>query len=145
MRISNEQFFKGNILIAQFQGLYFRNDWEEKFPKGFFVKLRAWETSPEFLTDKDIVYLSNRFRYHETWPLLIEAWFCFQDVWKRTLFNEDIKESEYWKEFTEGINKEDKLIAWKGLAKGAFYFLEKLKEGKKDAFIRNVEFRQKSK
>ena len=145
MKISTEQLFKGNILIAQFQGLYYRKDWEEKFPKGYFVKLRSWEVSPDFLTDKDIVYVSQRFRYHETWPLLMEAWFCFQEVWNNTLHKEDLKETAYWKEFMEGISKENKLMAWKGLAKGAYYFLEKYKDGNKDAFIRHVEMRQKNK
>jgi hypothetical protein len=144
MRITEEQLFKGNILIAQFHGLYYRHDWEEKFPKGYFVKLRAWQTSIDFLTDKDIVYVSQRFRYHETWPLLMEAWFCFQYVWIHTLRDENLHQSSYWKEFTTGISKEDKLMAWKGLAKGAFYYIEKYKEQDKSVFIRQVEARQKN-
>jgi hypothetical protein len=145
MHISNDKIVRGNTFIARFHGLYYRNDWQEKFPKGYCVKLKSFELSQDFLKDKDLLHFGNRFMYHESWSQLLEYWFCFQEVWKGGAFNEELTDSEYWKEFTLGVSKENKLIAWKGLAKGAYYFFDKYWNERRGMVIRCIDNRQKNK
>jgi len=119
--ISDDKIIKGNILIARFHGLYFRNDQPNKYPDGYFINNEL--KNQEIIEQREIMKVGSSFDYHCTWASLIDSWFKFQTKYDRTIQSYKLANTSFWKEFVAGIYNADIEQSWKGLAKGAHWYL----------------------
>jgi len=122
--ISPAQIKKGNMFIARFEGMFYRNDWS-KYPQGYWVLSHPhFRTLPiSQLETSDIKYIGITFDYHNSWTALIEAWLQFQQRYKKSYPGNNMLDNEHFKEFAAGIANDSKLQSWKALAKACYHYL----------------------
>lgn len=114
------------MLIARFEGMYYRNDWPDKFPDGYWVPtLRYYRDLPvNELQQENIVYVGTNFEYHRNWIALFDAWLKFQTKYQDSYPKSKMTENEHFKQFTEGIAQQNLMASWKGLVKACHKYLE---------------------
>lgn len=113
------------MLIARFEGMYYRNDWPETYPDGYWVPtLRYYRNLPvEELSRENILYIGTSFEYHCSWNALFDAWIKYQTKFRESYPGENLLENRFFIEFIQGLASEDLLKSWKGLVKGCHNYL----------------------
>lgn len=113
------------MLIARFEGMYYRKDWQDRYPEGYWVPtLRYYRDLPvEQLKKEDILYIGTAFEYHRSWIALFDAWLKYQTKYQESYPKQPILESRFFQEFITGLAKQDLMLSWKGLVKGCHNYL----------------------
>lgn len=124
-KIPGEKIIKGNIMLARFRGLYYRDDWPNKYPEGYCITIEFKSAPIDAINDEMLLFVGNDFPYHQSWGELFECWMGFQRAWNENIVNEDLKNTSHSHRFFEAVRMDNLVEAWKELAIAAHWYLYK--------------------